>query len=169
MTGKELEQYVIKYRKAVWSAALCYMKNSADADDVVQDVFLKLFTYDGTFDSEEHIKAWLIRCAINRSKNLLRSHWYKFSAPLEAAMDKPYIDDNRHSGNEMPAMFMKLSPKNRVVFYLHYYEGYSIAETARILNISESAVGVRLMRGRKQLEKALNNERSENNGLQNDC
>ncbi|MBQ9384311.1 MAG: sigma-70 family RNA polymerase sigma factor [Ruminiclostridium sp.] len=168
MTGEELEQYILKYRKTVWSAALCYVKNPTDADDIMQDVFLKMFTYDGTFDGEEHIKAWLIRCAINRSKNLLRSHWYKFSAPLEAAMNKLCSDDKEHCQSELPAMFMKLSPKNRVVFYLHYYEGYSIAETARILKISESAVGVRLMRGRKQLEKALNNEGSENNGSQND-
>lgn len=168
MTGDELEQYIIKYRKTVWSAALCYLKSPADADDVVQDVFLKLFTYSGSFESEEHVKAWLIRCAINRSKNLLRSHWYRFSAPLEAAVDKPYNDCKESGGYEMPALFLRLSSKNRVVFYLHYYEGYSIAETAKILNISESAVGVRLMRGRKQLERSLKDEGSESNGLQKD-
>lgn len=166
MTGEELESCIIKYRKTVWSAALCYVRNPVDADDVTQDVFLKLFTYSGNFESEEHIKAWLIRCAINRSKNLIKSHWYKFSEPLEAASDKPCCSTENEE-YELPFLFMKLSPKNRAAMYLHYQEGYSIAETAGLLNISESAVGLRLMRGRKQLEKALNKEGNECNELQN--
>ena len=168
MTEEELERCIVLYRKMVWSAALCYVKNPADADDIAQDVFLKLYTYDGSFENEEHIKAWLLKCAVNRSKNILRSHWYRFSQPLEAAVNKEYLDD-KDSGFELPELFGKISPKNRIALYLHYIEGYSVEETARLLNISKSAAGVRLMRGRKQLEKLIADERGKGNELQKDC
>lgn len=169
MTEDELERCIALYRKMVWSAALCYVKNPADADDVVQDVFLKLYTYGGRFDNDEHIKAWLLKCAVNRSKNILRSHWYRFSQPLEAADNKEYFDDKDSGVIELPELFKKISSKNRIALYLHYIEGYSVEETARLLNISKSAAGVRLMRGRKQLEKLIADERGNGNELQKDC
>lgn len=169
MTGDELERCIVMYRKTVWSAAMCYVKNPADADDIVQEVFLELYRREKGFNNEEHIKAWLIRCAVNRSKNLLCSHWYRFSESLDSAENKEYPDDTEKSSADLPGLFLRLSPKNRIAMYLHYVEGYSVSETAKMLGITQTAAGVRLMRGRKQLEKLLNNERSDLNGLQNDC
>lgn len=169
MTGDELEMYINRYRKTVWSAAMCYVKNPSDADDIVQEVFLKMYTHEGSFTDDEHIRAWLIRCAVNMSKNLLRSHWYKFSEPLEIAENKEYSGNADNDTVDLPALFLKLSPKNRIVVYLHYYEGYSISEISGMLKITETAVGVRLMRGRKQLKKLIDDERSDINGLQKNC
>ena len=154
MTQYELEQYMDKYRRNVFAAALFYLKNPYDADDVAQDVFLKLYTYSGEFESEEHIKAWLIRCAVNRCKDILLSPWHRLSMPLEAASEKIHIDRAEGEG-EVFRLLKKLRRKNRVTMYLSYYEGYSTEEIAEMLGISTVAVTSRLKRGREQLKKLM--------------
>lgn len=136
--------------------ALFYLKNPYDADDVVQDVFLRLYTYTGEFDSEEHIKAWLIRCAVNRCKDILLSPWHRLSMPLEAASEKVHID-RAEGETEIFRLLKKLKRNNRVTMYLYYYEGYSTEEIAKMLGISVVAVTSRLKRGRQQLKKLMNN------------
>ena len=165
MSDNDLDEYVRKYRKTVFGTALCFVKNPSDADDIAQEVFMKLSDYDGEFDSDEHIRAWLIRCTVNLSKSLLRSYWHRFSAPLEEADDKVYYDSTENA--DMLKLLNKLRPKIRTALYLHYYEGYSAAETAKLLGTTESAVMARLSRGRKQLGALLLEERNESeNGLQ---
>lgn len=165
MSDNDLDEYVRKYRKTVFGTALCFVKNPSDADDIAQEVFMKLYDYDGEFDSDEHIRAWLIRCTVNLSKSLLRSYWHRFSAPLEEADDKVYYDSTENA--DMLKLLNKLRPKIRTALYLHYYEGYSAAETAKLLGTTESAVMARLSRGRKQLGALLLEERNESeNGLQ---
>lgn len=160
MTQYELEQYLEKYRRNVFAMALFYLKNPYDADDVVQDVFLKLYTYTGEFDSEEHIKAWLIRCAVNRCKDILLSPWYRLSLPLEAASEKAHIDHTEGKG-EVFRLLKKLGRNNRVTLYLYYYEGYSTDEIAKMLGISVVAVTSRLKRGRQQLKKLMTDKKED--------
>ncbi|HBI51357.1 MAG TPA: RNA polymerase subunit sigma [Ruminococcaceae bacterium] len=162
MTESEFEHYFMLYKETVWSAAFCYVKNAVDADDISQEVFLKLYTYSGEFSGSEHIRAWLLRCTVNRSKDHLRSHWQKYSEPLESIPEQE--DTKPDDTDSLSEVFMKLSRKLRITMYLHYYQGYSVTETAKLLGISESAVGVRLMRGRKKLGKLLSEERNEYNG-----
>ena len=159
LNKSEFEHYVGLYRKTVFAAALCYVKNSSDADDITQDVFFKLYTCGMTFDSDEHVKAWLIRCAVNRSKSLLRSHWYRFSEPLEKAEDKIYCDTGQADG--MLNILRKLRKNNRITLYMYYYEGYSLDEIAGILGTNANTVSSRLRRGRMQLKKLLLDERNE--------
>ena len=166
MYDNDFDSYVRKYRNTVFGTALCFVKNPSDADDISQEVFIKLYKYDGHFDSEEHIRAWLIRCTVNLSKSLLRSYWHRFSAPLEEAGDIVQYDSGTER-SDMLKLLNKLSSKNRSVMYLHYYEGYSAADIARMLRTSESAVMARLSRGRKHLRTLLLEERNEDdNGLQ---
>lgn len=155
MTAQELEYYVRLYKQSVCATAMCIVKNISDADDVTQDVFLRLYTYDGSFESDEHVKAWLLRCTINRSRDTVRSHWYKFSQPLSAAENVTYTEKT----DDMLPLVMKLGRKCRYTMYLHYYEGYSVSEIAKMSGLSESAVKSRLLRGREQLKKMLGNER----------
>lgn len=164
MTDTEFERCIRRFRGSVCAAALCYLKNPADADDIVQDTFLKLYLYKGSFNDDEHIRAWLLRCAINGCKNLLRSHWYRFSEPLSGieSLEAPHTGG---TGSLLP-LIMKLGRNNRVTLYMYYYEDYSTAEIARILGIEPSAVTSRLERGRKQLKKLLAEERSVNDELQ---
>ena len=74
MTAAELERYVELYKQSVCATAMCIVKNISDADDVTQDVFFRLYTYEGSFVNDEHVKAWLLRCTVNRSRDILRWH-----------------------------------------------------------------------------------------------
>lgn len=158
MTDDELAHYIKLFHRNVLGAALCYVKNTSDAEDITQEVFLKLYTYNGRFESDEHIKAWLLRCAINMSKNLLRSHWYRFSQPLEAAGEKVHYDVGERDG--LLRLMSKITKKNRIALYMYYYEGYSTSEIAKITGTNENAVAARLNRGRQQLRKLLTDERN---------
>ena len=164
MTEGELERLMKLYYGSVYRAALCCVKNPSDADDIAQEVFLKLYTCGKGFESDEHIKAWLLRCAVNKAKDILRSHWYRASLPLEAAENIGYGEENE-TYSLLP-LVMKLSRKNRTVLYMYYYEDYSAEETAAILGIPLSTVLSRLMRGRKQLGKLIESERNDDDELQ---
>ncbi len=158
VNAKDVEHYLALYGNNVLTAALCYVKSAGDAEDILQDVFFSLYTYEGEFREDEHVKAWLIKCAVNRSKDLLRSHWYRFSAPLDAASEQIYTDSHDDGLFEL---IHRLGRKNRIVMYMYYYEGYSVGETAKILGISANAVSSRLKRGRQQLRKLIEKERNE--------
>lgn len=153
MTDTEFTRLVGLLRDNIFRIAFCYMKSYADADDVTQDAFLKLYRYDGGFATDADAKAWLIRVAINRSKDLLKSRWYRLSEPIdeEAAASDLYAGED----GGLLAAVMKIKPKNRTVLYMHYYEEYSVREIAELLHITESAVTTRLMRGRGQLRDLL--------------
>ncbi len=164
VTDNELEYYIRHFRKNVYNAVLCYVRNPSDAEDITQNTFFKLYTYTKSFNDDEHVKAWLLRCAINECKNHLRSHWYRFSAPLESAKDMTCSDNTGHD-DEMLGIMKKLSKNNRIALYMYYYEGYTIEEIGHILDVSSDTVSSRLHRGRQQLKKLLSEER---NGLFNE-
>ena len=166
MNANEVERCFGLYGKSVISAALVYVKDPTDADDIAQEVFFKLYRYSGSFDSDEHIKAWLIRCAINQCKDHLRSPWRRLSLPLEAAADK-HTEERSGDDYGMLDVMRKLGRSNRITLYMYYYEDYSADEIADILGISVNAVHSRLKRGRQQLKKLLEKKSKEaDNGLQ---
>ena len=154
MTESEFERLIALYSGTVYRTAYCRTGNATDAEDIIQETFLRLYTSDTTFNNDEHIKAWLIKTTVNLGKNLLKSGWYRLSEPItEETMDKPARSEEMQGEGILP-LIMKLKPKNRLALYMHYYEGYSIREIAATLGEKESAVTSRLLRARKQL-KAL--------------
>lgn len=165
MTDTEFENYVRLYRRNVYAAALCLVRNSDDAEDVTQEAFMRLYRYGGSFESNEHVKAWLIRCAVNRGKTLLTSRWYKFSAPLEAASELTHTD-SYDTGDELLKLLGMLGKNDRIALHMYYYEGWKAEEIAQILGISVNAVNSRLSRGRKRLKKLLTEERKDEDELQ---
>ncbi len=152
----ELTRYVELYKNTVYHIALCYTKNHADAEDITQEAFLKLYTSEKIFSNDEHVKAWLINVTANSSKNLLKSGWRRFSEPLEAA--EGIAAEPKRNASELLTLLMKLKPENRTVLYMYYYEDYSVKEIAEILRKSQSVVTSRLSRGRKQLKRLLAEE-----------
>ena len=140
---------VQRYSDTVFRAALHNCSCTADAEDVVQDVFEKLLQYKGRFESEEHLKAWLLRVAINCAKNAGSSFWRRKTVPLEDYMDT--LEFPTGESRELFAAVMALPEKYRLVIHLHYYEDESVAQIARLLNLTESNVKVRLSRGRGML------------------
>ena len=155
MTGSYLERYVRQYYSSVYSAALCGCKNPSDACDIAQEIFLKLYLYSGKFNEDEHVKAWLLRCTMNKCKDILKSYWNRNSLPLESAADKMTGMSDRDDENSLIPVLMKVSRKCRIVLYLYYYEEYPVNEIAEILSISEFAVRARMKSGKKQLRKLL--------------
>lgn len=152
MTEQEFTRLIKLYSGIVFRTAMCYLKNKADADDTVQETFLRLYTYSGVFENDEHIKMWLIRVTVNMCKNLLKAPRLRYLLPLEKAEN---VEMPKENENEILSVIMKMKTKNRFVLYLFYYEGYSVKEIAEILKEKESAVTSQLYRGRKQLKELL--------------
>ena len=142
-----------KYKQMVYRIALNYLANPYDADDIVQDTFLKFYLYKSPFQSDEHIRNWLIRVTINLCKNELRKPFRKSNIPLdELSASIPFEHEEQ---SKLFESVMSLPEKHRVVLYLFYYEGLSVKEIAEMLKLNESAVTSRLSRGRKQLKLEL--------------
>lgn len=155
----ETEVLIDRYKDNLFAVAFNVCKNAADADDVVQETFIQYHTSEKEFDSEQHIKAWLIRTAINRAINITRSFWRRQSMPLEDYA-QTLVFETPEAGNLFEVV-MKLPEKYRVAIHLFYYEDYSVREIAGILKVTEGNVKVRLTRGRKLLKKTLKEEWSD--------
>lgn len=154
MSEAEFERLIGLYSGTVYRTAYCRTGNAADAEDIMQEAFLRLYTSKLIFENDEHIKAWLIRTAANLGKNLIKSGWYRLSEPITAQTEERPAKETEIPEEGILPLIMKLKPKNRLALYMHYYEGYSVREIASVLGEKESAVTSRLLRARKQL-KAL--------------
>jgi RNA polymerase sigma-70 factor (ECF subfamily) len=151
----EFERYAKTYKDTVFRVALNMLGSTADADDVVQETLLRLLQRTAPFESEAHARNWLVRVALNCSKNLLRAPWRR-SVPLEEASETPVFD--RAEDGALYTAVMALPEKYRTVLYLFYYEGYSTAEIGSLLRIRTSAVTTRLSRARNMLKTKLTEE-----------
>lgn len=146
-----------KYSSAVYRTAFAYCKNSADAEDIVQETFIKRFRTDIDFPDDKAEKAWLMKVAANKCRDMFRSARYRYfhnSVPLDEAelvYETPEESAVYHAVMELP-------PKYRIVIHLYYYEGYTVTETAKIIGKSETAVQTQLYRARKLLKKTLGEE-----------
>ena len=143
------EQVLQKYAPMVFKIAYARLGNKYDADDIMQEVFLRYIKAKTDFQSEEHIRNWLIRAAVNCSKSLLSSSWHQKTAPMDEALATTDETD------EVTGALMSLSEVYRTVIHLHYYEGFSVAEIASLLGRSEGTVKSQLFRGRDALRKQL--------------
>ena len=144
---------VQRYSDTVFRAAMHNCSCTADAEDVVQDVFEKLLRYEGRFESEEHLKAWLLRVAINRCRDITRAARQK-DTELDENIPAPAAPED---GSVLDAV--RALPENyRNAVYLHYYEGYTAAEVGRMLGTPTNTVLSWLRRARAQLHTLLKEE-----------
>lgn len=142
-----------KYKDRVFSAAFSVCQNPSDADDIVQNTFLKYHAHNLDFVSEIHLKAWLIRVAVNQAKDLVKSFWHRNKVTWEEYMDELPFEEPADS--RLFEAVMRLPRKYRIVIHLFYYEDYSVSEIADILNCREGTVKSQLNRGRKLLKSML--------------
>ncbi|MFW2487530.1 RNA polymerase sigma factor [Clostridium chromiireducens] len=149
-TKNYIHYLIEKYSDMLIRISYSYMKNLSDAEDITQDVFIKLLEKRPEFENAEHEKAWLLRIAINLSKDKLKSAYFKNTAPLEG----DFIDTTQKDDEIIQAV-LSLPIKYRSIVLLYYYEDYSISEISNVLNIKESTVGSQLSRGRKLLKSIL--------------
>ena len=152
LTNEQFTCCAKKYIDTVFRLALNYMGSSADADDVTQNVFLKLLKEPKPFQSDEHIRYWLIRVTINECRSMLRSPWRSAENFEDHAAKLSFVTPE-HS--ELFYAVMDLPKKYRVPIYLYYYEEYSTEEIWAILKIPQSTVCTHLKRGREMLRKNL--------------
>jgi RNA polymerase sigma-70 factor (ECF subfamily) len=148
-----MEKTVERNESKLFRTALAIVGGKADAEDVVQDVFVKLFEKQPSFESSEHETAWLIRVAVNLCRNRLRSHWWTKTVPL---LDTYPAQTGEQQ--EIMQTVLSLPAKYRTVIHLFYYEGYSTKEIAEITAQKESTVREQLTRARRMLRKFLEGE-----------
>lgn len=153
---QSVQELFEKYQNNLYAAAFNICKNTEDAKDIVQETFIQYYSLRKEFDNEQNIRAWLIRVAINKAKNINRSFWRKNKKPLEDYMES--LTFVTPESEELFETVMALPEKFRIVIHLFYYEDYAIREIADILKISESNVKVRLSRGRSLLKIKLQEE-----------
>ena len=143
------EQAFEKYSDMVYRLAFARVKNKYDADDILQEVFLRFIKCKDKVNNDEHAKALLIRITINCTKSMLTGSWFKKTAPLSEDLSVSF------SQNDTLDAVLRLPKKYRTVVHLHYYMGYTTDEIAKILNSKPSTVKSQLHRARKQLKKSL--------------
>ncbi len=150
---KDFEKLYTVYADMVYKIAFVYCGNAADSEDVLQEVFMRYLYSSPRFHDDEHEKAWLIRVTQNVCYNMLKSPMRKACdiESLSIAVDMP----EREQKLDLLAKVIALPAKYKSVVLLYYYYDYSVAEIAHILNISLSAVKMRLKRSREQLKTDL--------------
>lgn len=153
MEREEFTRIIGLYIDDIKRLAYSGCKNEQDAEDITQEVFIKLLKSETVFESDAHVKNWLIRVTVNQCNSLWRSFWKKrviFSQPKEAHTAYIEKDDDGLLGS-----IRSLTPKDREIIHLFYYEDMSIRQIAETLDISEAVVKTRLHRARKKLEKLM--------------
>ena len=148
------EEVLERYAATVFAAAYAMVKNKEDAEDIAQEVFLTLLKKDPAFDGPDHQQAWLLRCTINRCKSHFRSVWQSRTDGLDETLSIPFTP----AESEVMKAVGDLPMKYRQVIYLHYIQGYSTAEIAKLLELNQNTVLSQLARGRAMLKKTLKGE-----------
>jgi RNA polymerase sigma-70 factor (ECF subfamily) len=149
-----IENAVTEYTQMVLNIAFTYTKNTYDAEDIAQEVFLALYRNMWKISSKEYMKAWLIRVTINKSKNYMKTAWIRKRSDMtdiQQGMPK------RETGDLLNAV-LSLDEKYKIPIYLMYYEGYSIKEISQILKTNPATIGTRLKRGREILKNKLGDD-----------
>ena len=155
-TEKELTAAVNKYGDLVLRLCLIHLKNKADSDDIFQEVFLRYYRHNGSFESEEHEKAWIIRVTNNVCKDLLRNFFHSRTVSIDEIGELQGRDETEY--REVFEAVLSLPEKNREVVYLYYYEGYKAKEIASILKMNVNTVYTLLTRSKEMLKGMLKDE-----------
>ena len=151
-TGKEITEIYNRQVDTVYRICFSFMKNTADAEDMVQETFLRLLRSGIGFVSEEHEKAWLIVTASNLCKDTLKKWWRK-----TADIDDPALDLKQppFEIDHVLEAILTLPAEQKCAVYMYYYEGYSTADIARYLHCPQATVRSRLSRAREALKAKL--------------
>ncbi len=139
-----------KYSDTIYRLAFSRTKSVYDAEDIMQNVFMRFMKCNINFESDEHIKAWLIRVTINLSKNLLTSAWFKRTTVLEDNIITTIKEES-----EVYKYVLDLPTKYRTVIHLFYYEDMTTANISEVLNVKESTVRSQLHRARNMLKEII--------------
>lgn len=155
--NNNIEYLVEKYGNMILRLAFSYVKNLQEAEDITQEVFIKLTQNSIKFENENHRKAWILRITINLCKNRLKLFWNRNTCSIDdiSGLSK---NDTYDFDNNVLAAVMKLPSRQRTIIYLYYYEGYKINEIASILKKRETTIRSDMHRARQKLKTILKEE-----------
>lgn len=156
----DIERIIKTYGDSLLKMCMIYLKDRDLAEDAVQDTFIKVYQKYHTFNGESEEKTWIMRIAINTCKNYMRTSWFK---KVKTGFELETISEEKVEGNlleeEMQKQLLQevtaLGHKYKEVILLYYYQELSIKEIAKVLDIKEGAVKVRLQRAREKLSMQL--------------
>lgn len=151
-TDKDIERIYHRHVEMLYRVAYSFMKNGADAEDMVQETFIRLLRSGMVFDSVQHEKAWLIVTVSNLCKSALRSPWRRWE-DIDTMSEPPTVEDT--IPDETLDAVMALPEDYKLPVYLYYYEGYQTAEIAEMLGVAPATVRSRLSRARQKLKLTL--------------
>ncbi len=150
--NKILTRFIMNLKKTLYNIAYSYMHNVDDADDIVQDVFMKFLNSHEEFKTLNNLKYWLIRVTINTCKTYLKSSWKTKISLNDDVFEKTQIN-HKDRNEELMEIVTSLPPKYNEVIILYYFDDLRIDEISKVLNVSQSAVKKRLERARKIIKE----------------
>lgn len=150
ISAHQLEEAYDTCGPAVYRLAMVYLGCRPDAEDVTQEAFVRLLCRAPAFADGDHRRRWLLRVTANLCRDQLRGFWRKRVVELDDTLPAPPSEERL----ALDAV-MALPKQYRLPIHLYYYEGYSVAEIAEILRLGQSAVKMRLKRGRELLKIEL--------------
>ena len=151
MDERLLADSMQKFGDSVLRASFSVTGNRSDAEDVFSDVFFTLWQLQKSFASETHLKAWLLRIAVNKAKNVRKLAVNRRNAELSENIPAP----ETIFVSEVAEAMERLKPDERIVLYLHYYEGYTYGEIADTLLLRETSVRGKALRARERMKEFL--------------
>jgi len=160
LTEKEFTEIYQRNVDTVYRLCYMYLKISADAEDAVQSIFMKLLRSNKRFENFEHEKAWLISTSKNYCKDVLKSWWKSRRISVD---DIPEITcwDNNQLASEVLEKLFSLPAKYKEVLYLYYYEEYSVKNISKLLGRNESTIQTQLSTGSKRLKISIGGQYNE--------
>ena len=154
---EEMEKIITEYGDMVYRMAYIQVKNRDIADDIYQEVWMKLIRQKNYIEPGEHLKAWLLRMTINCCKDYWKSAWVQKIVGSVEAENEAGLELSQENEDErgITECVQRLPQKYRTVIHLYYYEDYSQKEIANMLGMKENTVASLLKRGRERLKKML--------------
>ncbi|NLX64047.1 MAG: sigma-70 family RNA polymerase sigma factor [Clostridiaceae bacterium] len=158
---KQLEYLMLRFGKKVYQLAYYYLRDRQQAEDIYQEVFLRVYENLDRFRQESNYYTWIYRITVNLCKDYFKSAVFRkiVTAGISNDLSKSWRESNKLfeevEGGEVFSLVLDLPKKYRVPLCLHYIDDLSVSEIANILNISENNVKVRLYRGREKLKSLL--------------
>ena len=155
-----LEMVYDQYADMLFRLALSHLRRREDAEDAVQDVFMKYYSASPHFSDDEHERAWLVKVLVNRCHDLIRRSNIRDHESLDEILEVP--SEEKTDADNVISIVSDLPEKYKTAIVLHYLEGFSVEEVSRMLGISLSAVKMRLSRGRELLKHLMDREERSN-------
>lgn len=153
MEQQQFLEALTRHQNMVYRVALHRLGNGEDAEDAVQEVFLRLLTAKSVPEENEALRRWLIRVTVNYCRDVWKSPWRRRRVHVETLPETP--DFQREEETSLYREVMALPEKYRTVLDLFYYEELSVREIGEVLGIRESLVTTRLSRARQKLRERL--------------